>query len=206
MTYYKLYSRCSAREFVDFWQQFYQSKIPDEVYQVNLNMGGELSKENISLLWKWKNERYGSALIRPTEAILKDINSFRRLEHIDEPSEREFWQKVGAITPGIVWQVFLFHMARPQDYPIFDQHVVRAFFALTTGYLYCNPKQVRVPCRTYERFSSAYGGYRSFFFDVMKEAGYPEPKKVDRALWAFGRHLKRLHRVDGPLPIAEAGK
>ncbi len=205
MTYYKLYSRCSAREFVEFWQQFYQSKVPDEVYQTNLNVGAELTGENISQLWRWKNERYGSPLIEPTQAILEDINRFRNLEHIDEAKEREFWQRVATITPGIVWQVFLFHMARPQDYPIFDQHVVRAYLALTTGYLWRNPGEVGAPCYNFERFSSSYSGYRSFFFNLVEEAGSPEPKQVDRALWAFGRHLKRLHRADGPLPLGEGG-
>ena len=199
MTYYKLYTRCTAREFVEFWENFYRSKISDEVYQANLNMGGELTGENISLLWRWKNERYGSPLIEPTQAILGEINAFRRLKHLDEPDERKLWQKVATITPGIVWQVFLFHMARPLDYPIFDQHVMRAYLALARGYLYLNPREVIEPCRNYERFCSAYRGYRSFFFDVVKEASASEPKAVDRALWAFGLHLKRLHRVDGPL-------
>lgn len=203
MTYYKLYSRCSAREFVEFWEQFYQSKIPDEVYEANLNIGGELTKENVSLLWRWKNERYGSPLIEPTQAILEDINGFRRLEHIDEPSERKLWPKVATVSPRIVWQVFLFHMARPWDYPIFDQHVMRSFLALTTGFLCRNPREAKMICHSYERFYSAYGGYKGFFFDLMTEAGSPEPKRVDRALWAFGRHLKRLHRVDGPLLIGE---
>ncbi len=184
---------------MEFWENFYRSKISDEVYQANLSMGGELTGENISLLWRWKNERYGSPLIEPTQAILGDINAFRRLEHLGGPGERKFWQKVATITQRIVWQVFLFHMARPLDYPIFDQHVMRAHLALTRGYLYRNPREVIEPCRTYERFCSAYRGYRSFFFDVVKEAGASELKAVDRALWAFGRHLKRLHRVDGPL-------
>jgi len=203
MTYCKLYARCTAREFVEFWESFYQSRISDEVYQANLSMGGELSKENICLLWRWKNERYGSPLIEPTQAILGEINAFRRLEHVDEPGERKFWQKVATITQRIVWQVFLFHMARPLDYPIFDQHVMRAYLALTRGYLYRNPREAIEPCRSYERFCSAYSGYRSFFFDLVKEAGASELKAVDRALWAFGRHLKRLHRVDGPLLIGD---
>ncbi len=199
MAYYKLYCPCSAREFVEFWEGFYHSRIPDEVYQANLNLGGELTEENVSLLWRWKNERYGSPLIRPTQAILADINSFRKLGHVDQPEERKFWQRVVTITPGVVWQVFLFHMARPQDYPIFDQHVMRSFLALTTGFVRRNPREARMVCRSYERFYSAYGGYKGFFFQLVREAGLPQPKKVDRALWAFGRHLKRLHPVDGPL-------
>jgi len=203
MAYYKLYARCSAREFVEFWQQFYRSKIPDDVYQANLNVGGELNEENISLLWRWKNERYGLPLIEPTKAILPDINAFRQIRRVEAPEERDFWQKASRVSSGIVWQVFLFHMARPRDYPIFDQHVVRAFLALTQGYVYRRPKEARALSLKYEDFRSAYGNYRDFFFKVVGEAGSPEPKAVDRALWAFGRHLKQLHRVDGPLPLAE---
>jgi len=201
MTYYKLYARCSAQEFVEFWQQFYQSKISDGVYQANLNLRGDLSEENISLLWRWKNERYGLPLIEATKTILSDINAFRRLSHVEGPEERDFWQKAFRVSPWIVWQVFLFHMARPQDYPVFDQHVMRAFGALTRGYIYRMPKETRLPCLKYENFCSSYSGYRSLFFRMVSEASSPEPKSVDRALWAFGRHLKRLHRVDGPLPF-----
>jgi len=201
MAYYKLYARCSAQEFVGFWQQFYQSRIPDDVYEANLNLGGGLSEENVRILWRWKNERYGLPLVEPTKAILPDINAFRRLAHVDEPEERTFWQKASRVSPGIVWQVFLFHIARPQDYPILDQHALRAYYALTTGYVYCNPKEVREPCRSYDRFRSCYSDYRDFFFRLWGEAGSPQPKAVDRALWAFGRHLKQLHRVDGPLPL-----
>lgn len=201
MPYCKLYARCSAQEFVGFWQQFYQSKISDEVYHANLNLGGDLSAGNISLLWRWKNERYGLRLLEPTKAILPDINAFRRLAQVSTPEERSFWQKAFGVTPGIVWQVFLFHMARPQDYPIFDQHVMTAFFAINQGYIYRRPKEARAICLKYEKFRSAYGGYRDFFFKLVDEADAPEPKAVDRALWAFGRHLKRLHRVDGPLPL-----
>ncbi|MBA7593477.1 hypothetical protein ES703_00397 [subsurface metagenome] len=138
MPYYKLYARCSAQEFVEFWQQFYHSKIPDEVYQANLNAGAELTRENVSLLWRWKNECYGSPLIKPTQAILEDINRFRKLEHVNGAKEREFWRLVASITHGIVWQVFVFHIARPQDYPIFDQHVMRAYLVLTTGSPTCS--------------------------------------------------------------------
>lgn len=200
MTYCKLYSRCSATEFVEFWEGFYRSTIPDDVYQANLNIGNELTMENVALLWRWKNQRYGSPLIGPTQQILGDINAFRRLESIEEQEERGFWERAYAISPRIVWQVFLFHMARPDDYPIFDRHVMRSYTAITTGYLRLNPREANMVCRSYDRFRSSYGGYRDFFLQMVKETGFP-PKKVDRALWAFGRHLRRQHRADGPLPI-----
>lgn len=179
MPYFKLYAKCSAREFVGFWQQFYRSKIPDEVYQANLNLGSELSEENVSLLWKWKNERYGSPLIEPTQAILEHLNAFRRLEHIDQTQEQNFWQKAFTVSRGIVWQVFLFHIACPYDYPVFDQHVMRAFFALTKGYIYRSPKEARVPCVKYEIFCSSYSGYKAFFFEMLTESpgSLPSPRQ-----------------------------
>jgi len=172
------------------------------MYQANLNLGSELTVENVSLLWRWKNQRYGSPFTGPTQQILGDINAFRRLGSAGEQEEREFWERAYGISPRIVWQVFLFHMARPDDYPIFDRHVMRAYIAITTGYLRLNPGEASMLCRSYDRFCSTYGGYKGFFLQLVAETGFP-PKKVDRALWAFGRHLRRQHREDGPLPLGD---
>jgi hypothetical protein len=198
--YYRLFKECHANEFIAYWEQFYYSKIPDQVYQANLNIGGELTQSNIDILWRWKNERYGIPKIAPTNRILPEINTFRRLPTTTEEAEQSFWQKASTVSAsGITWQVFIFHIVRPEDYPILDQHVMRAFLCLREGYVYLNPKQISSPCRSYPRFRTIYYPYRDFFFKLMKEGSCSQPKAADRALWAFGKHLKRLYQRDGPL-------
>ena len=201
--YYRLYERCSAEEFVTFWEQFYHSKMPDQVYQANLNIGYELTQSNIEILWRWKNERYGVPMIAPTKEILPHINAFRKSPSVTEEAEESFWQKTRTVSAaGIIWQAFVFHMVRPGDYPILDQHAMRAFLCLAEGYVYLNPKQTSVACRSYSRFRSVYHPYRDFFFRLTEESHCPEPKAADRALWAFGRHLKRLYLRDEPLMVS----
>ena len=199
--YYKLYKECEGGEFVAYWQQFYYSKIDDRVYQANLNIGQDLTPSNIEILWRWKNERYGIPMIAPTKRILPQINTFRKLSVVAKKAEQDFWQITFTLSAGITWQAFLFHIARPEDYPILDQHVMRAFLCLTEGYVYLNPRQISAPCRSYPRFCAIYYPYREFFFKLVKEASCSEPKAADRALWAFGRHPKSLHQRDGPLML-----
>ena len=200
--YYKLFKECEAGEFIAYWEQFYYSKIPDQVYQANLNIGGELTESNVDTLWRWKNERYGIPKIASTKRVLPQINTFRRLPVITEEAEGSFWQTTSTISDsGITWQAFIFHIARPEDYPILDQHVMRAFLCLTKGHVYLNPKQISAPCRSYSRFRTIYHPYRDFFFKLVKEGSCSEPKAADRALWASGKHLKRLHQRDGALEL-----
>ena len=200
-TYFKLYQPCTAKEFVAFWEPFYDSgKYPEEVYMNNLGRLGELTVQNIEALWRWKSERYGSPMIPRTKEILPELNQFRRLTVVTEDDERSLWQKVFNISTGIVWQAFLFHIARPRDYAILDQHVMRAFRCLTTGRIWKDPREL-TPCFSYERFCSVTKPYNSFFFELVRESGCSDPKAVDRALWAFGKHLKTLHKRDSSIPL-----
>lgn len=162
--YFKLYQPCAAQEFVAFWEQFYESgKYPDEVYLHNLNLSGELSVENVGALWLWKSERYGPPMISRTKVILPQLNQFRHLPVVTEADKHSLWQEIVKFTMGIVWQAFLFHIARPRDYAILDQHVMRAFLCLTTGHIWMNPKELS-PCGSYERFCSVTKPYIALSF------------------------------------------
>lgn len=198
-----------AKQFVDYWSNKYQNDSvkafnSTEVidYVEELNLGSNLSEQNIKRLLRWKDPR------RLTEKILsgpdegKDNKKVLKvIENIDwfnkfrqgKIGEEEFKIKTKVIFPnGFVWQIFLFHIARPFEFPIADQNVFRAF----------STQQ-----HTMEPID--WGGYKDYidyFFQIAKSSGISveKPKEhesdlkeiveklknVDNALFAFGQFLR----------------
>lgn len=78
---------------------------------------------------------------------------------------------------GLVWKVYLLHIARPNDSPIVGQHVLKAYHYLTTG-------KIAKPPQTLETYKT----YKNFFHKITKETG-KEPREVDKALITFGQYL-----------------
>ena len=198
-----------AKQFVDYWNNKYRNDsvkvlISDEVidYVEELNLGNNLSEQNIKRLLRWKDP------IRLTEKILSGPNEGKEnkkvlkvIENIDyfnefrqdKISEKEFKFITEKIFPtGFVWQIFLFHIARPFEYPIADQNVFRAF---------------SIQKRTKEPVD--WGGYKDYidyFFQIAKSSGISlgkpkgyesdikeivkKLKNVDNALFAFGQFLR----------------
>lgn len=197
----------NAKEFVEFWSNYYKYKEDDESrYIKELNLNNDLTKENVKILLSWKDplrlaEKIGGEK-RDNDKVLRvlnkleDINNFRN----GKISENNFENKLtnDVFPNGFIWNIFLFHIARPYEYPIADQYVFQAFKIL-------NKKE-----KTPENFNDYKEEYRRFFFDVAKLAGFviEEPKgnennisdivkrlkEVDNALFEFGKFLKNYNQ------------
>ncbi len=204
----------NAREFVDCWCRHYHGEVKvfgsseNIDYLGELNLDGKLTEQNLKRLLRWKDPRWlteeissgpnrGEKNKRAENVIreLKSINDFRA-KKIDK---HEFDKKAIEIFPsGPVWQILLFHIARPWEYPLADQNVFRAFSA---------HKNKTVPLD--------WGGYKlymDYFFTVAGAAGVKRPegnesnikdivaelKKVDSALFAFGQFLSSYGQKKQP--------
>jgi hypothetical protein len=197
-----------ARSFVKSWRDYYfddnvKIRGTDEKisYIDELNIEGSLTRENVRRLLRWKDPLRLTDIVmsgscsghknrKVTRVLsrLSDINRFRNRRI----GERKFFEITGKVfTYGIVWRVFLLHMARPSEYPILDNNVVRATSVLTGEEL--------------EDTWDGYLSYRHFFFKLAKAARIvtskptgkeknikqmiTDLKKVDDALFAFGEFL-----------------
>jgi len=87
---------------------------------------------------------------------------------------------------GAVYRAFLFHIARPADYPIWDQNVARVHALLTE--------------RNNDRDWQHYSDYRRWFTELKKllnigrhptRNNMRKAKRLDSALVAYGQFLKR---------------
>lgn len=197
-----------ARQFVDYWSGHYYYDIKvlnsDEriVYFKELNLGNKLTEQNIKRLLRWKDPRMLTEVILSGSNKGKNNERVRRvmekLEYINDfrlgnMSEDNFKRETERIFPnGIIWQIFLFHIARPFEYPMADQNVFRAF---------STQKQMECPPEDWD----GYKHYIDYFFQIAISAriiaGKPigneidiketvcRLKKVDDALFAFGKFL-----------------
>jgi hypothetical protein len=133
----------NAKEFVKFWSKYYSYKIKaiksgDSISYINeLNLKNDLTEQNVKRLLRWKDPRMltekilsgpnsGDENYRVKRILnkLRDINDFRN----GRIGEKSFLKIVENIFPnGLIWSVFLFHIARPYEFPIADQNVFQAF-------------------------------------------------------------------------------
>ena len=201
-----------AKQFIDFWAKKYpktKTKVINNgdktiIYLDELNLGNRLNRlteENIKRLLRWKDPRWlteetlsgpkkGWENEKVTNVLknLENINAFR----FGKMTKKDFEGKTKDIFPtGIIWRIFLFHIARPFEYPIADKNVFRA-------------------CKTHKKVNDqkdwmGYMHYMDYFFEVAISAGIitEKPKgdennireivgklkEVDKALFAFGQFL-----------------
>jgi hypothetical protein len=70
----------------------------------------------------------------------------------------------------------------PKTYPIFDQHVCRAYY-------YIEKKTLQeIPNNDHEKEELYFSEYLHFFNRLSREG--IDRKSLDEALWAFGKYLK----------------
>lgn len=119
------------------------------VYCGALNLGGALTEDNVRTLLKWKSPRWlspDSDKVEKVLARLDEINSFRAGRRADLAP---FFGGSG------VYDVFIKHIARPTEYPIYDRHVLNAYYRLEKGL--ADGESERTTQKAYEE-------YRAFFF------------------------------------------
>jgi len=189
----------AASQFVEFWGQFYAYDVKtvdtkERIdYFAELNIGSDLTEENVRRLLRWKYPRTMTDPKKKTGernptvvkvlSNLQMINKFRNggisAEEMRLTAEQVF-------DSGIVFRVFLLHIAKPHAYPIGDQYVFRAY-SLHTG---------RPEPKTWE----TYAEYSDYFGRIAQAMAIPRTvnnlrnlKRIDNALFAFGEFIKRYY-------------
>jgi hypothetical protein len=120
-------------------------------------------------------------------ANLDAINQFR----LGTIKQAAFTQTVASIFHyGIVWQLFLFHIARPWEWPIADQHVFRAHAALFK-------EAVPQTIAEFEQYKTNFTRLAQTLHDIQN-GGHVEiaqrNKRLDNALMSYGQFLLAYDR------------
>lgn len=165
---------CTREEFVAYWSQGY-SYLLEELYLINI--GAERTRESVLSLYKWKNGKNLSQ--RKLQSI--EENYFAQLEAPGLNTIYEGIQRFNALNGGPIWDIFWLHINNPDLFPIFDQHTFRAYYFIEYGEIRELPEG-----RTQIRDI-----YFNYYIPFFNEFAGVDQRMVDKALFTFGRFLKK---------------
>jgi hypothetical protein len=182
------HQRVNVRQFVSYWRQFYNDD--DKVYFDNINVGADLTTDNLIALLNWKAqgrfklaENFARAI---TPATLNDFRPHHPITNQDVEalfgSVVEQLQNKGlARSQPLIWPVFLCHLAEPESIPMYD---VNAWIAW--GWI-----DGWIESKYYKRQPTKLATYLDFrtWFNNLVLTHSLDPRELDRALMAFGRFL-----------------
>jgi hypothetical protein len=170
-------------DFLACWGKCYdEGKYSDEKYKQALNLNGLLEKDGIQYLFEWKNGGNLSAkkqhIVDSAKTKISILNEFRKKSRVTELDFDEVWDFASSIIDsGIVYKVYLAHISRPADFPLVDQHVLRAWNYLKT-------KRIE----EIDQNKQVYLEYRKFVLGIQKQSG-KSLREIDQAMMAFGQFL-----------------
>lgn len=187
--------------FIECWERYYDYANDDNrVYFAEINLDREVTPQNITRLLRWKDRRW---LTHPKKADgepnprvirvldqLGSINGFRN----GGLTADEFHAVTQNVFPnGMIWQLFLFHIARPSEWPIADQHVFRSYSLLFKAPAPDSVAAYRSYAKAFrqltETFRQSAAIQDNTSLDIVKTN-----KRVDNALFAFGQFLAKYVR------------
>jgi len=179
-------NKLSLQKFIEFWSQFYNdSQNPDEeFYYRYISKEGFLKADALDKLWLWKMGKYYFKVFQKQINLIKekkeDILKFRK-SNSDQRVLYDFSKRFFPF--GLIYQIFLMHICKPEEYPIFDQHVFRAFTFIIKKEIVDKPKN-----------PEDYWRYREFVLKVSKERKI-SLRDIDKGLMAFGKFLANPSRI-----------
>jgi hypothetical protein len=184
------FEESEPQKFVQFWRQAYQTD--PSTYDRNIRPGSLLDSGNVEELMRWKaGPRHQDLATDFARAVpLATLNSCR--EHHGTPTEPEvealFYEitsSLGSVglrrAGGIIWLIFLCHVAHPQGTPIYDVNVWRAW-----GFIEC-----WIEPRHYHQKPTRFGTYLEFreWLNGLVLEYRLDQQELDQALMAFGQFL-----------------
>lgn len=189
--------------FVACWERYYRGSVsisPMDAahidYEGELNIQGDLTAQNMIRLLRWKDPRMlthpkadGTDNHRVTSVLnrLGAINNFRN----GKLDRQDFAQATATLFPnGIVWRLFLFHIAQPWDWPIADQHVFRAHAALFGNAVPQTLDDFELYRSTFARLAGALQGIQNGNRVEIVQRN----KRLDNALMSYGQFLLAYDR------------
>lgn len=195
------------QQFVRFWEHYYRDNVnlPKSKTRINyldeLNLESELSEQNIIRLLRWKDQRMlthpkigDDSAQKPNPRVqrvlekLEEINKFRA----GLRSAKNFEDTTNKIFPnGFIWQLFLFHIARPGQWPIADKNVFLAYEKL---FKKMKPDNIKSFQQSYSKeFQVLAKKFRNYIKvdDTNIRALVNSNKRLDNAFFAFGQFLNK---------------
>ena len=168
----------SLQDFISFWSKLYaydNAVLYDKIHHK------VLSEKDIKDLFQWKN---GMKLSQAKEKslntkIIKKINIINSLRATTEIDLDYFLKEFKEVS--VVWKVFLLHIISPTMYPIYDQHIHRAYRFMN------NEASDGIKASMNEATKLKF--YFEEYYPFVKQSKIKDLKKMDEAFFAFGQFI-----------------
>lgn len=167
-------------DFINSWSKLY-SYSNEAIYNKSIEKV-VFTKTDIQNLYKWKNgmklsELKQKSLNTKITSKLTIINAFKKSDNLNlEDFQKEF-KEVSA-----VWKIFLLHIIKPTKFPIYDQHIHRAFLFINNED-WTNISNSSITDKAKEKF------YFNTYLPYIESQNIDDLKKLDEAFFAFGQFL-----------------
>ena len=171
-------------KFIDFWAQMYNIEADKKKKYDECIVKSKFDENDIQNLYIWKN---GSKLSGAKQKSLNEkiisklaiINDFK--SNFDLDTFLKEFENV-----SFVWKIFLLHIIKPLEYPIYDQHIHRAYqFIFEKDW-----QSVSAQMNEKAKHEFYFQTYLPFVKSETKKHEL-EIRNLDRGLFVFGGNLKR---------------
>lgn len=171
----------SLEDFINTWSKLY-SFSNEAVYKKAISKR-ELTKTDIQNLYEWKNGMKLSVLKQRSldtkiKAKLSIINDFKSNDEVNLDAFKKEFKSLTAT----VWKIFLLHIIKPYNYPIYDQHIHRTFLFIHKED-FSNISNTSITNKAKEEF------YFDRYLPFIEANNIKDLKKLDEAFFAFGQFL-----------------
>lgn len=175
-----------VKELIDDWRSKYNYRRP-KLYDGNIDKGLD-SKRYFQKLFIWKN---GRALSKSKQEL---INGFWKKKKVllslrNGSSLDQFEIAFNPSESSCIWKTFLLHIVRPDVYPIYDQHVYRAYMSIDTGQIQ------EISNKDEEKYNHYKNHYLPWFEKILRTNPSYTVKQIDEALFAYGKALKVISKL-----------
>jgi hypothetical protein len=176
----------SMDQFIKFWANQMSAKEREGEKLYLSHIGKPLTSENLKALFEWKNKMILSGRKLETVKVnfIDRLKELRNLPHTTEPKAFLDQFKEG----GVIWRIFLLHCWSKAKRPIYDQHVHRAM-----TFICAKQREEIAEWKDQKKIIDTYAERYIPFFEKFSAHPY---RKVDQALWFFGRFLKTTRFPD----------
>lgn len=166
--------------FINSWSRLY-TYTNEAIYSKSI-VKESFTTQDIQNLFQWKNGMKLSVLKQKSLdtkiiAKLSIINDFKNSDILDLEAFRQEFNNLTA-----VWKIFLLHIIKPQEYPIYDQHINRTFLFIHDKD-FSNLSNTSINNKAKELF------YFEEYLLFIKSHDIKDLKKLDEAFFAFGQFL-----------------
>lgn len=170
-------------EFIEFWSQKYDTGHEREKLYADHISKEQFTELDIIQLYDWKNGSTlsGKKLRSLSGKILSKIDDINRYKLEENYSEIEHFENFAEVSA--VWNIFLLHIISHKKYPIYDQHIHRAY-----NFLHSEP-DFKVDNNLSDKEKLIF--YTDKLLPFLKaQQGSLCIKIIDQALFEFGKFLK----------------